>query len=323
MPSCPTCGSEVPAGARFCPACGAALTQAPAPEDMLKLVTVLFADVVGSTARAEGAHPEDVRALMASYFETMAEEIGAEGGTLEKFVGDAIMAVFGVPSAHEDDPVRAVRAARRMLERLRSWNAQRAPGEQLEIRIGLETGDVVASGDAAGDLLVTGDSVNIAARLQQAAEPGTIVVGARTARAARSHFVLREVDEPLGLKGKSAPVNAWLVAGERETVEERGVPGLAAPLVGRERELESLQGEFERVSADRRPALVTLVGDAGVGKSRLVREFLGGLDDASTVLIGRCLPSGEGTTLLPLADMLEARGNVFDSDSAETAYAKL
>jgi class 3 adenylate cyclase len=290
---------------------------------MLKLVTVLFADVVGSTARAEASHPEDVRAVMTSYFEAMAEEIRAEGGTLEKFVGDAMMAVFGVPSSHEDDPVRAVRAARRMLERLRTWNATREPGEQLEIRIGLETGDVVASGDAAGELLVTGDSVNVAARLQQAAEPGTIVVGERTARAARSHFLLREVDEPLRLKGKSAALSAWLVTGERESVEERGVPGLTAPLVGRERELDSLRAELDRVTADRRPALVTLLGDAGIGKSRLVREFFAHRDDDTTVLIGRCLPSGQGTTLLPLADMLEARANVFDSDGADTALAKI
>jgi class 3 adenylate cyclase len=290
---------------------------------MLKLVTVLFADVVGSTARAEAAHPEDVRALMTSYFDAMAGEIRAEGGTLEKFVGDAIMAVFGVPTAHEDDPVRAVRAARRMLERLRTWNGARDPAERLEIRIGIETGDVVASGDATGELLVTGDSVNVAARLQQVAEPGTIVVGERTARSARTHFVLRELEEPLGLKGKSAPVAAWVVVGERDTVEERGVPGLRAPLVGRERELNALRAELERVNADRRPALVTLLGDAGIGKSRLVREFLSGLDDETAVLIGRCLPSGQGTTLLPLADMLEARANVFDSDAAESALAKI
>ena len=323
MQACPSCGSDVPAGARFCPACGAALTDTRAPDDMLKLVTVLFADVVGSTARAEASHPEDVRAVMTSYFDAMAGEIRAEGGTLEKFVGDAIMAVFGVPAAHEDDPVRAVRAARRMLDRLRGWNASRVPGEQLEIRIGLETGDVVASGAAARELLVTGDSVNVAARLQQVAEPGTIVVGERTARAVRSHFALREVEEPLGLKGKSEPVGAWIVLGERETVEERGVPGLTAPLVGRDRELDFLRTELDRVSADGRPALVTLLGDAGIGKSRLVRELLGDVDDDVTVLLGRCLPSGQGTTLLPLADMLEARAGVFDSDGAETALEKV
>jgi class 3 adenylate cyclase len=289
---------------------------------MLKLATVLFADVVGSTARAEASHPEDVRELMSSYFDAMAGEIRAEGGTLEKYVGDAIMAVFGVPSAHEDDPLRAVRAARRMLERLTEWNAARS-GDALEIRIGVETGDVVASGDAAGQLLVTGDSVNVAARLQQVAEPGTIVVGERTARAARSHFVLRELDEPLGLKGKSEPVDAWLVEGERERAEERGVPGLSAPLVGRKRELDSLRTEFGRVSVEGRPALVTVIGDAGIGKSRLVREFLAQLDDDTTVLIGRCLPSGQGTTLLPLADMLEAKAGVFDSDSEDAALTKI
>src|SRR5262249_13122731 len=192
-----------------------------------------------------------------SYFEAMAEEIRAEGGTLEKYVGDAIMAVFGVPVAHEDDAVRAVRAARRMLERLGAWNATREPGERLEIRIGIETGDVVASGEAAGELLVTGDSVNVAARLQQVAEPGTTVVGERTARAVRSHFTLHEVAEPLGLKGKSSPVKAWLVVGEQESIVERGVPGLTAPLVGRDRELDFLRTELARVAADGRPALVT------------------------------------------------------------------
>src|SRR5919197_1279269 len=141
MPACPSCGAELPAEARFCPSCGAAIAERQPAAEMLKLVTVLFADVAGSTARAEGRHPEDVRALMADYFEAMAEEIRSEGGTIEKFVGDAIMAVFGVPAAHEDDPVRAVRAGRRMLARLERWNEGRA--RPLEIRIGINTGEVV------------------------------------------------------------------------------------------------------------------------------------------------------------------------------------
>jgi class 3 adenylate cyclase len=287
---------------------------------MLKLVTVLFADVVGSTARAETLHPEDVRALMTDFFAAMSEEIRAEGGTIEKFVGDAIMAVFGVPAAHEDDAVRAVRAARRMLERLRSWNDGREPGQKLELRIGVNTGDVVA-GD--GELLVTGDAVNVAARLQQVAEPGTIVVGERTARAVRPYFELRAIDEPLPLKGKSQAVAAWLLESDRETAEPRGVPGLAAPLVGRDTQLASLSTTFERVRRERRPELVTLLGDAGIGKSRLVREFLSPLEVDAKVLIGRCPSYGQGVTLWPLAEMLKAEAVVLDTDAAEAAFAKI
>jgi class 3 adenylate cyclase len=323
MTVCPSCGVEVPAGARFCPSCGTALAEAAAPEEMLKLVSVLFADVVGSTARAETLHPEDVRAVMTDYFAAMAKQIQTEGGTIEKFVGDAIMAVFGVPTAREDDAVRAVRAARRMLERLRSWNDEHEPAHRLEMRIGVSTGEVVAAGAPGGELLVTGDAVNVAARLQQVAEPGTILIGDRTARAARSHFEVRRIDEPLGLRGKSEAVTAWLVEAERETVEPRGVPGLAAPLVGRDYELASLQTVFDRVCRERRPELVTLLGDAGIGKSRLVREFLSALEVEARVLVGRCLPYGQAVTLSPLADMLKAEALVFDTDPGEAASAKI
>jgi class 3 adenylate cyclase len=288
---------------------------------MLKLVTVLFADVVGSTARAERMHPEDTRALMADYFAAMSEEIRAEGGVTEKFVGDAIMAVFGAPTAHEDDPVRAVRASRRMIERLRSWNEQRERAQRLEIRIGVNTGEVVASGAPGTELLVTGDAVNVAARLEQSAEPGTIVVGERTARAVRPYFELRPI-EPLALKGKTQPVAAWLVESEREAPEPRGVPGLWAPLVGREHEVEFLRAAFERVRAERRPHLVTVLGDAGVGKSRLVREFLSALDVDAKVLVGRCLPYGDGVTLWPLAEILKAEAVVLHTDPAEVVVAK-
>jgi class 3 adenylate cyclase len=322
MTTCPACGAEVPDGSRFCPSCGVALAEPTPSAEMLKLVTVLFADTVGSTARAEALHPEDVRALMADYFASMAEEIRAEGGTIEKYVGDAIMAVFGVPTAHEDDAVRAVRAARRMLESLRSWNERQEPAQRLEIRIGVNTGEVVASGVAGGDLLVTGDAVNVAARLEQAADPGTIFVGDRTARATRSYFHLRAI-EPLALKGKSEAVAAWVVEAEREVAEPRGVPGLQAPLVGRDHQLAFLRAAWERVGAEKRPQLVTLLGDAGVGKSRLVREFLSGLDVDAKVLVGRCLPYGEAVTLWPLAEILKAEAVVLDTDPASTAVAKI
>src|SRR5436190_2661642 len=300
---------------------------APAPPtasaaEMLKLVTVLFADVVGSTERAETMHPEDVRALMTDFFAAMTQELRAETATIEKFTGDAIMAVFGVPTAREDDAVRAVRAARRMLERLARWNLGRDPDRQLEIRIGLNTGEVIASSESGGQMLVAGDAVNVASRLEQAAERGTILVGERTARAARSHFAFEELAAPLDLKGKSAPVKAWLVTSERETAE-RTLPGLAAPLVGRTHELESIRTALERVRAENRTALVTLIGDAGIGKSRLAAEFCDTLDGEVNVLVGRCLPTGQGAALAPLAEILKAEAGVFETDGAAAASTKV
>jgi class 3 adenylate cyclase/DNA-binding SARP family transcriptional activator len=293
------------------------------PEEMLKLVTVLFADVVGSTALVETQHPEDVRALMSDFFAAMSAVIEEQGGTIEKFVGDAIMAVFGVPTVHEDDAVRAVRAACRMLGRLRRWNEDRDAAQALEIRIGLCTGEVLSSGAAGDDLRVTGEAVNVAARLQQAAEPGTILIADRTARFARAHFELRALDGPLALRGKSEPLVAWLVDAPRAAEEPDATAAITAPIVGRDNELASLRTTFDQVVAERRPALVTIVGDAGVGKSRLLREFLAPLQGEAKVLIGRCLPYGEGVTLWPLAEMLKAEALVVDTDAADEAAAKI
>src|SRR5262249_23618868 len=196
---------------------------------------------------------------------------------VEKFIGDAIMAVFGVPTVREDDAVRGVHAAWRMRERLRSWSEARGLEQPLEVRIGLSTGEVLSSGAPGGDLRVTGDSVNVAARLQQAAEPGTIVLADRTARSARSQFALSAI-EPLGLKGRSEALAAWLVEAYEGVGEAGEVPAIATPLVGRDNELAFLRTSFDRAGLERRPALVTVVGDAGVGKSRLVREFLSSLE---------------------------------------------
>lgn len=322
MPNCASCGVELPDEARFCPACGAAVEPVERAGEMLKLVTVLFADVVGSTARAEALDPEDTRALMADFFETMSREIRAEGGTIEKYIGDAIMAVFGVPQAHEDDPVRAVRAARRMVAALEGWNDSRPPDMRIEIRIGVNSGDVLAAGAPGQDLLVTGDAVNVAARLQQAAAPGEVVIGERTARAAEAWFELR-ADEPLELKGKSEPIAAFTVGDERDDVQARGVPGLHAPMIGRTRELDVLDSTFARCHDDSAPQLVTIFGDAGVGKSRLVQELVATLGVDTKVVVGRCLAYGEGITLWPLGEILKAEAVLLENDPLDVATEKV
>ena len=321
MTFCVACGTRLPDAARFCPSCGTELSAELPPQESLKLVTVLFADLVSSTTHMEGMHPEDARALMVEYLNAMAEEIVAEGGMIEKFVGDAIMAVFGVPLTHEDDAVRAVRAGRRMLARLVAWNEDRGPSEQLQIRIGINTGEVLAASAARADLLVTGDAVNLAARLQEAADPGAIVVGEATSRLVRGVFDLREL-APLQLKGISEPVAAWVVLGERERREETAI-ALFAPMVGREHELEMLRSIADRVEVGRTPHLVTITGDPGVGKSRLAEEFIASLDGRTRLMAGRCLAYGEGVTLRPLGEILMAEASILGNDPPDAALAKI
>jgi class 3 adenylate cyclase/tetratricopeptide (TPR) repeat protein len=287
---------------------------------MIKLVTVVFADVVGSTAQAETMVPEDTRALMAEFFEAMSEEIRAEGGTIERLIGDAIMADFGVPVAREDDAERAVRAARRMFTRLKAWNASRPPEQQIRIRIGINTGAVSTGGSLGEQLMVMGDAVNIAARLQEAAEPGMILLGGRTARAVRRSFRLREA-QPIAAKGKAEPVQAFAVEEELEHAEDATM--LRAPMVGRGGELEALRDVFARTVRDRSPHLVTIVGEPGVGKSRLLQEFTASLGDEATVLAGRCLPYGDGVTLAPLQEILRAEAGIFPQDEPDLSLKKV
>jgi hypothetical protein len=257
----------------------------------------------------------------------MREEIEAEGGTVEKFIGDAVMAAFGVPVAHEDDAARALRAALRMRRRLELVNEELAAAHdvRLQIRTGVNTGEVLATPKPkAGDAMVTGDAVNAAARLETSAEPGEIVVSERTARAVRG-FRFEEIGA-LELKGKSEPVNALRLTGDGPRVQERGVPGLRAPMLGRDSELAFLQTVFARVATELRPNLVTVYGDAGVGKSRLSAEFLAWAENAgpaATVVRGRCLPYGEGVTYWPLAEILKGRAGVLDSDNPELALGKI
>ncbi len=290
------------------------------------MVTLLFADVSGSTALGERLDPEHLHEVLETYFAAMKTEIEAEGGTIEKYIGDAIVAAFGVPVAHEDDPSRALRAALRMQRRLDQVNevVHRAHDLVLEIRIGVNTGEVLATVDPApGEPMFTGDAVNVAARFEQTAEPGRIVTSERTARAARA-FRYRELG-PLDLKGKASPVRAFVVEGE-VAGPSRGIPGLRAPLVGRASELAILRSAYENGAAEGRPHLVTIYGDAGVGKSRLTSEFLTWARRRTpepTIVQGRCLPYGEGVTYWPLAEILKARAGVLDTDSPDLTLRKI
>jgi class 3 adenylate cyclase/tetratricopeptide (TPR) repeat protein len=255
-----------------------------------KVVTVLFCDIVGSTALGESVDPEVLRAQLGRYFDEMKAIVERHGGTVEKFIGDAVMAVFGVPQVHEDDALRAVRAAVEMRDAL--------PELGVEARIGLNTGEVVVGTD---ERLATGDAVNVAARLEQAAKPGEILLGPETAGLVRD-AVETESTDPLELKGKSEPLVA-----QRLLVLHEEAPAFArrldAPLVGRERELRRLREAFAQAADDHSCQLFTLLGVAGVGKSRLSAEFIGSVDDA-TVVCGRCLPYGEGITYWPVVEIL-------------------
>jgi class 3 adenylate cyclase len=279
---CAQCGQENPDGFRFCGACAAPLIEASPTREVRKTVTVLFADVVGSTALGESRDPEAVRAQMTHWFEDARAILTRHGGTVEKFIGDAVMAVFGVPRTHEDDALRAVRAASEL--------------QRPELRIGVNTGEVVAG---EGDTIVTGDAVNVAARLEQAAGPGDVLIGMATYRLVRDAVGVEKVP-PLELKGKSAPVNAYRLL-RMDTAAEGVARRLDSPLVGRTRERERLRADFERVVSDRTCQLFTLLGPAGVGKSRLGLDFLESA--VARVVRGRWRNSRGAKTYRPLVDV--------------------
>ena len=283
-------------------------------------MTVVFCDVTGSTAMGERLDPESLRRVMSRYFAEMRTALERHGGTVEKFIGDAVMAVFGVPAIHEDDALRAVRAAAEMREVLGVLNKEleRDHGVSLLVRIGVNTGEVVA-GDRS-DTLVTGDAVNVAARLEQAAEPGTVLIGEETFRLVRDAVAVEPVP-PLEVKGKSEPLVAF-----RVVEVTAGVAGVArrldSPMVGREREFARLRQTFEAAIADRSCQLFTILGTPGVGKSRLVEEFLGSLGE-STVLRGRCLPYGEGITFFPVGEVVKEAARLEDFDAPEEIERKI
>ena len=307
MVTCARCGQENPEGFAFCGACGAPLEASEPARDVRKTVTVVFSDVTGSTALGEQLDPESLRRVMGRYFDEMKTVVERHEGIVEKFIGDAVMAVFGIPVLHEDDAMRAVRAAAEMRERLAALNTEleQAWGVAITVRTGVNTGEVVAGDASGGQRFATGDAVNVAKRFEEAAPSGEILLGEPTYRLVRDAVEVEEL-EPLGLKGKSEPVGAY-----RLLSLEGHLPGRArrldSPMVGRDRELAALEQAYQRAVGEGACHLFTVLGAAGVGKSRLVAEFLAGVGDEATVMRGRCLPYGEGITYWPLAEALRGR----------------
>ncbi|MHB8599002.1 MAG: adenylate/guanylate cyclase domain-containing protein [Ktedonobacteraceae bacterium] len=375
---CPHCGTINLPMAKFCIECGTPLpqgvtrsiqpgsaSQLPAlpasssqtqplsvawntPEER-RVVTIMFADIIGSTQLADHMDPEDMRAILTGYFNLMTEQIRRHGGTVEKYIGDAVMAVFGSPITHEDDPDRAIRAALDMQKALADFNQQRQLRDphvtRLQMRIGINTGEVATPGNSGTvqssrrDFLITGDAVNVAARLQQSATPDNILVGERTYLSTRDVFDFQMV-APLRVKGKADPVRAWVVLGLHNhtgtiTQHPRGIDGVQSRFVGRDLELALMHATYARVQAERQPHLITLLGTPGIGKSRLVREFIeseqtaakcascSGQLVAPNVLHGRCPPYGEGITYWPLVEILRSLLRVRDEENYDDLQDRL
>jgi class 3 adenylate cyclase/tetratricopeptide (TPR) repeat protein len=321
--SCPACGEANPDHARFCLKCGTALTQAGQRGEERKLVSVLFVDLVGFTSRSDRADPEDVRDTLQLYHSRVKEQIERYGGTVEKFIGDAVMAVFGAPVAHGDDAERAARAGLRVLEAIGELNREQ-PALDLSARAAVATGEaVVAVGSVPelGEALAMGDVVNTASRLQSAAPTGQLIVGEETYRATRNVIAYEEMDSILA-KGKREPVRAWLAVAPLAGPAER--PVTSAPMVGRDREMALVESIWDRAVAERRPHLVTVIGPAGIGKSRLVREISSSIGDrGGRAVRGRCLPYETRAVYGAFSQHVKQIAGVFEHDPPETAREKL
>ena len=324
MQVCPACGEENPERARFCLACGETLVvEAPVGEER-KVVSVLFVDLVGFTSRSDRADPEDVRATLRPYHERAKADIERFGGTVEKFIGDAVMAVFGAPVTHEDDAERAVRSGLRILETIEEL---REEGLELAVRAAVTTGEAVVALGARperGEGIVTGDVVNTAARLQSAAPVGAVIVDQATMRSTESAITFEPL-EPVAAKGKAEPIPVWRATHARSRV---GQPEAAThtPFVGREHERTLLLETFLRAERESSVQLVTVVGEPGIGKSRLVTELRTALDDRPDLITwrhGRCLPYGEGITFWALGEIVKAEAGILESDDSDEAASKL
>ena len=319
METCASCGAAVPPTAAFCPSC-AAPVKVERDRSERKLATVVFADLVGSTALAGSQDAERMRRLLERFYDAMSSEIDNAGGTVEKFVGDAVMAAFGAPASLEDHAERALHAALAMQRRMSEMF-----GETLSLRIGVNTGEVVVGRPREQSSFVTGDAVNVAARLEQAAQPGEILVGERTVASVRGAF---EFDEPQSVVAKGKPEG---VVGRRllralSLMRPRGVLGLNRTFVGRDSEMSTLELEFGACEAERTSRLITVLGDAGVGKSRMVREFwerLGARQPEPLRRTGRCLAYGQGITYWPLAEVLKEHLGIMENDPASALLDRL
>lgn len=322
MLQCPACHQENPEQFRLCGYCGAELVQPGAAAEQRKTVTIIFCDLKGSTSLGERLDSEALREVLGVYFTAMRQVIERYGGTVEKYIGDAIMAVFGLPTLHEDDALRAVRAAYDMERALKGVNVrlQATWGVTLENRTGVNTGQVVAGDAATRQRLATGDAVNVAARLEQAAAPGEVLIGETTFALVKDAVSVEPV-EPLELKGKSERVPAYRLTGitSGEAVRRRQ----DLPVVGREAELTSLLDAYDRGPGESECVAVTVVGPAGLGKTRLVDEFVRRVGGRAAVVRGRCLSYGDGITFWPLAEALRPTAGILPDDREDEARAKL
>ncbi len=322
---CPSCGESRPAQAAYCPSCGALLIVVDRGPER-KLATVLFVDVTGATGLGERLDPEDLKDVLGAFLEAMTEEIHDLDGTVGKYVGDAVMAVFGVPIGHEDDPIRALRCAQNMRIRLERLNESLDASHNLtlEMRIGINTGELVVDSAVSFELgALHGDVLNVAARLEQLAQPGQILVSSRTVESSQGFGF--EDQGMVRLRGREQPVHAFELTGSIEA-DRSGHSLTSARLVGRENERAVLMSLFERVVLDGQPHLVTVYGSAGLGKSRLVEEFvasLRGFQPTPTIVTGRCFPYGENLAYGAMTQILRAQAGLLDDDPPDLKLAKI
>ena len=323
---CPSCATELPEASRFCLSCGARLAAPVAAAEERKVVTTLFCDLVAFTAMSEAADPEDVDALLGEYFARATKVIESHGGTAEKFIGDAVVGVFGVPAVHEDDPERAVRAGLRIVEALEGMT--RPDRTPLEVRVGVNTGEALVRLDvdpASGRGFLTGDAVNVAARLQAAAPPMGVAVGALTHELSQRAFVFEELP-PVAAKGKSEPIAAWLATAPVSRMGVSVEHQLLMPLVGRAEEIAGLRALLDAAVTTSTPQFALIVGEPGIGKTRLVQELFAQVDAHPELITwrqGRCPSFGESISFWALADIVKAHAGILDTDHALAVADKL